>query len=143
MAKLHWFAKEVMKNIDVRTKTVMDRIGRETVEDIKKSMVAGDFKPWKSKKGDGTIHWSSQPDTPPAPDTKDLQKSIKYEVSKNENGTNNVIIYTDSIYSRSMEFGTNKGWGPVAPRPYMRPAIEKIKLKALKYVELFKVRDYS
>ena len=72
-----------------------------------------------------------------------LIKSIKYEVGRNENGSSNVVVYTNSIYSRSMEFGTDKGWGPVAPRPYMRPAIERMKLKANKYIDLFKVRDYS
>lgn len=65
-------------------------------------------------------HHPSLPGNAPAPDTGNLRSSIHYTIEKD----GNLIIGrvgTDVIYGKYLEFGTSS----VAPRPWLKPAMDK------------------
>lgn len=79
--------------------------------------------------GQGLIHWSSQPYTPPAPDTEMLRDCLEYDVEQLSQSIYRLSIsaFTPGNYARILEFGSAKAG--IAPRPFMRPAIEKYREK--------------
>jgi len=77
--------------------------------------------------GQGIIHWSSFPGRPPNPDTETLKRSIRYEVVKVEGGMSKLRLIADTPYAKTMELGSAAR--NIAPRPYLRRAIEKSKYK--------------
>ena len=88
-------------------------------------------------------HWSSPPGTPPNSDTGNLANSIghkmigksKAEVSAGKKGGK---ATADAKYAVALELGwTSKGGNTVPPRPFMEPALMKVKpafIKALSVV---------
>lgn len=68
-------------------------------------------------------HYPSLPGNPPAPDTGNLRNSIRYEVHAEPRSPYGVVGTTqkDPPYGQYLEYGTSK----VAPRPWLRPAMEK------------------
>lgn len=71
-------------------------------------------------------HHPSMPENPPAPDTGNLRKSIRYEVhGENSNEIYGVVGSTqkDPPYGAYLEYGTDDG--KIAPRPWLRPAMQK------------------
>lgn len=68
-------------------------------------------------------HHPSLPGNPPAPDTGNLRESIRYEVHGEGSEIYGVVGSTqkDPDYAVFTEYGTNK----MAPRPWLRPAMQK------------------
>ena len=68
-------------------------------------------------------HHPSLPENPPAPDTGNLRNSIRYEVHGEGSEIYGVVGSTqkDPDYAVFTEYGTNK----MAPRPWLRPAMQK------------------
>lgn len=63
-------------------------------------------------------HQASAPGEPPAVDTGNLKNSIGVELVAKAKA----IVFAAAEYASSLEFGTRR----IAPRPFMRPAVEKI-----------------
>lgn len=75
-------------------------------------------------------HHPSLPGNPPARDTGNLSNSIRYEVYAEPGSPYGVVGTTqkDPDYGLYLEYGTSKGgWGGkgIAPRPWLRPAMQK------------------
>ena len=81
-------------------------------------------------------HHPSLPDNPPAVDTGTLRRSITYTVNEKElyGEVGNTIA--KAPYGAYLEFGTSK----MKPRPWLKPATEKNKLKIAEFMT-FAVRD--
>lgn len=142
MAIFKWNTSVFESKIKQNSENAVESMCDYLVQDVKASMIPGSFRPWPSKKGDGSIHYSSQPWEPPAPDTHELQDSISYSTSSGKTsgvGTNatvgNVgipatipnesvgIVGTKDIKGLWMELGVIKNM--VEPRPFLRPAIPR------------------
>lgn len=71
---------------------------------------------------DGTIrgagHVPSRPGEPPKGDTGRLELSIEVELRRSEKTVN---VIARAPYAAALEFGTRR----IAPRPFMRPALQK------------------
>lgn len=74
-------------------------------------------------------HHPSLPGNAPAPDTGNLRASVHYTV---EESGNEVIgrVGTDVEYGKHLEFGTSR----MAPRPWLKPALEKNQDKIKKLI---------
>ncbi len=144
MAIFKWNTSVFESKIKQSSENAVEAMCDHLVKDVKASMLPGSFRPWPSKKGDGSIHWSSQPGESPAPDTHELQDSISYSTSGGKTsgvGTHatvgNVgtpaatlnesvgIVGTKDIKGLWMELGVMKNM--VEPRPFLRPAIPRNK----------------
>lgn len=70
-----------------------------------------------------TAHHPSMPGNPPAPDTGNLRESIRYEIHGKSEKVYGVVGSTqkDPDYAVYTEYGTTK----MAPRPWLRPAMQK------------------
>lgn len=68
-------------------------------------------------------HHPSLPGNPPAPDTGNLRKSIRYEVHEEGKEVYGLVGSTqkDPPYGAYLEYGTSK----VEPRPWLRPAMRE------------------
>lgn len=70
----------------------------------------------------GRGHVPSKPGEPPKGDTGRLELSINVYPRKSEKG---VVVIAEAPHAAAMEFGTRT----IAPRPYMRPALQKHKAR--------------
>lgn len=70
-------------------------------------------------------HHPSLPENPPAPDSGNLRRSIRYEIHNEKNAPYGVVGSTqkEPNYAVWMEYGTSDG--RIAPRPWLRPAMQK------------------
>lgn len=67
---------------------------------------------------------ASAPGDAPAVDTGALRNSIAYE----RNGINDHRVGTGKVYGPPLEYGANlKHGGKILPRPFMRPAFNKVR----------------
>lgn len=68
-------------------------------------------------------HHPSMPGNPPAPDTENLRKSIRYEVHGEGKEVYGIVgsSQMDENYAVYTEYGTSK----MQPRPWLRPAMNK------------------
>lgn len=76
-------------------------------------------------------HWSSRPGRPPNNDTGNLANSIIHRMDSATSAEVTVL----AKYAIPLEFGwTSRGGNTVPPRPFLNPALEKVKpafIKAL------------
>jgi hypothetical protein len=78
-------------------------------------------------------HWSSPPGSPPNSDTGTLVGSIGHRMA----GTAKADIYANAKYAIPLELGwTSKGGNTVPPRPFMEPALMKVKPAFIKALSL-------
>lgn len=77
----------------------------------------------------GKAHQASSPGDPPAVDTGHLRRSIHTEASDTVL-TGIARVHIDAEYAAYLEYGTRK----MQPRPYVKPAVEKsrVRLMAIK-----------
>ena len=69
-------------------------------------------------------HQASAPGEPPAPDTGALRNSVGQEI------VGGILrVGVGMPYGPFLEFGTLTEGGAIAPRPFMRPALESVKDK--------------
>ena len=90
----------------------------------------GTYKPYIDKRGNQRM--SSAPGEPPASASgNDLDKSIySKKISKRNSNPAIAEFGSNSPYAMSLEYGTEK----MAPRPFMRPAVEKLRSADVKDV---------
>jgi hypothetical protein len=69
------------------------------------------------------IHHASAPGEPPSPDTSALRGS---GYSKRTGQAQYEVGYT-ALYAAALEFGAVKEKGSILPRPFLRPAVEKLR----------------
>ena len=84
--KAVWHDKEVLAAIKATEDIAVAEACEFLSKAVKDSMVEGNYRPWPSKRGDGSIHYSSKPGTPPAPDTEELKDSISWAASNGQKG---------------------------------------------------------
>lgn len=76
-------------------------------------------------------HWSSRPGKAPNNDTGNLAGSIMHEMKSRTSA----VVYVVAKYAVPLEFGwTSRGGNTVEPRPFLNPALEKVRpafIKAL------------
>jgi hypothetical protein len=81
---------------------------------------------YKSSRSEGGKHQASAPGESPAADTYALSTSFSYEVRK---VGNRVLATIESalwhVYGRRLELGGSGGGSYIAPRPYIRPAMDE------------------
>ena len=108
---------EVTKSIELCCQKVRSDI-QESMAKTERDMSKTYFTNNKTK-----AHHPSLPENPPAPDTGNLRNSIRYEVHGEGSEIYGVVGSTqkDPDYAVFTEYGTNK----MAPRPWLRPAMQK------------------
>ena len=108
---------ELNKTIDLCCKKVQDDI-QYSMAHTERDMSKTYFTNNKTK-----AHHPSLPGNPPAPDTGNLRNSIRYEVHGEGSEVYGIVGSTqkDPDYAVFTEYGTNK----MAPRPWLRPAMQK------------------
>lgn len=113
----------IRKNIEKTMKLVCTKV----TSDIKSSMSQTPRNTSKSyfTNNKNIPHHPSLPGNPPAPDTGNLRNSIRYEVEVDGSEITGIIGTTqkDPPYGSYLEYGTSK----MAPRPWLKPAMEKNK----------------
>lgn len=144
MADFKWNDYKLIIETEQNAELAMQRMCSYLVGDIKREMKPGSYRPWPSEKGDGSIHWSSQPGDAPSPDTGELQDSISYATSGGVTsgvGTDsrapNVGIPSGSPTEIVGAVGTQDEKGlwmemgvkeaNVSPRPFIRTALPRNK----------------
>lgn len=72
---------------------------------------------------------SSEEGNPPVNQSGKLFNSIKFRTSLNSGNIKSFDLYSDLEYAAALEFGKSGDdggvGGPIAPRPFLRPAMEK------------------
>lgn len=103
-------------------------IGKDYVQDSIRH--EGTYKSYIDKRGNQRM--SSAPGEPPASATgNDLDKSIYSKKISKRNANPAIAEFgSNSPYAMSLEYGTEK----MAPRPFMRPAVEKLRSADVKDV---------
>ena len=92
------------------------------------AMSSGHYKPYKSKRRDDSIHWSSPPGSPPNSDTGFLANSITHAMQLDRSKGVSAIVKADAKYAVPLELGwTSKGGNSVPARPFMEPALMAIR----------------
>jgi hypothetical protein len=92
------------------------------------AMSSGHYKPYKSKRRDDSIHWSSPPGSPPNSDTGFLANSINHAMQLDRSKGVSAIVKADAKYAVPLELGwTAKGGNSVPARPFMEPALMAIR----------------
>lgn len=148
MKNYKFFDKELLKQLDLRVFDNLKRVGFMLEGYIKKSMKTGSHLPYARGK---KTHWSSKPGDPPAVDTGRLRASITVNypggltraritdpavtskpsdgvaVPQKTQGDNVVVVGTNVKYGYYLEIGTSR----MAPRPFLRTALEDNKHKIL------------
>ena len=158
MAKSHinWNDYAFRMQVKKGSASALEKMAEFLTDDIKQSMKPGNYRPWPSKKRDGSIHWSSSPGDPPAPDTEALQDSISYAVSDGSTGglgakaeypnvgtpsatTDEIkaVVGTQDPKGLWMEMGVQEN--NVAPRPFLRTAIGRNK-RTLKQIYISEMK---
>jgi len=140
MVKAIWHDAEVMAAIVSAENRIVDKACSLITDKIKASMKPGSYRKYPSKRGDGSWHWSSEPGTPPAPDTVALKDSISYATSGGKTGglgpnseVPNVSIPSASASTGAVgNIGTQDAvglWQELGTklnsdqRPFLRPAV--------------------
>jgi hypothetical protein len=98
----------------VGLKTWAIRVHEEAVRGMQKISMGREY-----KRGSHT-HIASRPGDPPNIDTGRLVSSVKFKV---DDRALSAAVGSDVDYSVGLEFGTAR----VEPRPWLRPAIEKVR----------------
>lgn len=108
---------ELNKTIDLCCKKVQDDI-QYSMAHTERDMSKTYFTNNKTK-----AHHPSLPGNPPAVDSGNLRNSIRYEVHSEGSEIYGVVGSTqkDPDYAVFTEYGTNQ----MAPRPWLRPAMQK------------------
>ena len=119
------YLKETAPNVEEELVKTIELCCQKVVDDIQSSMAHTprntnvSYYTNNKKKA----HHPSMPGNPPAPDTGNLRNSIRYEIHAEPRSPYGVVGSTqkDPDYAVYTEYGTTK----MAPRPWLRPAMEK------------------
>lgn len=126
------YLNKIAPNIDDEMTKSIELCCQKVRSDIQESMVKTERNMDKSyyTHNKKIPHHPSLPGNPPAPDTGNLRNSIRYEIHAEPRSPYGVVGTTqkDPPYGQYLEYGTSKGgWGGkgIAPRPWLRPSMEK------------------
>ncbi|MFA7287309.1 MAG: hypothetical protein WC055_00370 [Melioribacteraceae bacterium] len=137
MARVTWNSKQVIDSIKATQSQSMNDACEFLSDKIKDSMKPGTGRWWPSKKGDGSLHQASIPNTAPAPDTEELKNSISWAASTGSSGGGEgsekvtAPFYGANTNIIAGKIGTTNGKGILhemawtidgAKRPFIRPA---------------------
>ena len=127
LSKFSEFLKNKTSNVYDNLAKAIELCGKKVSDDIKYSMdhteVNTEINYYTNNKT--KPHHPSLPGNPPAVDTGNLKNSIRYEVYKNGKEVYGIVGSTqkDPDYGVYLEYGTSDG--RIAPRPWLRPAMQK------------------
>jgi phage gpG-like protein len=87
---------------------------------------SGHYKEYK--RGKNKFHWSSIPGTPPNSDTGNLANSINHSMMASRAESVTALVKANAKYAVPLELGwTSKGGNTVPARPFMTPALMKVR----------------
>ena len=119
------FLQETVPNVTNELEKTIKLCCDKVRSDIQDSMSHTPRNTTKSyyKNNKTKAHHPSLPGNPPAPDTGNLRESIRYEIHNEGKEVYGVVGSTqkDPDYAVYTEYGTTR----MAPRPWLRPAMEK------------------
>ena len=118
---LHNMIPSVQENLEKTIKLCCDKVRSEIQDDMANTPLDTSRIYYTNNKTKG--HHPSLPGNPPAPDSGDLRRSIRYEVHNEDKEVYGIVGSTqkDPDYAVYTEYGTSK----MAPRPWLRPAMAK------------------
>lgn len=120
----------ILSGLDPRGEELIAATARQVQGIVKDSMVSGHGRTYKVSKS-GALHQASAPGEPPAPDIGNLKNSIEATQQRRLLWW----VHDGVEYGLYLELGTSR----MAPRPFMVPAVEKIRPQFYKrWAELFK-----
>lgn len=114
-------------NLDKIT-LVVGKAAADVEANAKDSIVtsSGQYKEYKRK--NNRVHWSSPPGTPPNSDTGNLANSINHSMMASRAQGVTALVKADAKYAVPLELGwTSKGGNTVPARPFMTPALMKVR----------------
>ena len=98
---------------------------------------SGHYREYRSGKDNDIVHWSSPPGSPPNSDTGFLANSINHAMQPDRSKGVSATVKADAKYAVPLELGwTSKGGNTVPPRPFMEPALMKVKPSFIKALTL-------
>lgn len=112
MAKWRQYMEEIERRTGQRVKAAATHVQDEIIASFGDSGIAGATKAQRRAN-------PSRPGEPPHRDTSHLAQSIDYELT--DGGLGAKVGSTNVEYSVYLELGTSK----MAPRPYLRPALDR------------------
>ena len=119
------YLQQTAPNIEKELSKTIELCCQKVVSDIQSSMAhtARDTTRSYYTNNKTKAHHPSLPGNPPAPDTGNLRNSIRYEMHDENRNVYGIVGSTqkDPDYAVYTEYGTTK----MAPRPWLRPAMEK------------------
>jgi len=126
--KFNWYGNQLKTNIKYAIHNTLNDIGDQGVFGIKYFFPEGSYRKWRSKRTGVKWHWSSRPGQPPSVDTTNLLKSIRYDLTR-ENDGERLRISANTKYALAQELGyAPKG---LRPRPFLGPALVRIEKSAM------------
>ena len=119
------YLQQTAPNVEKELSKTIELCCRKVVSDIQSSMARTPRNTEKSyyTNNKTKAHHPSLPGNPPAPDTGNLRNSIRYEMHDENRNVYGIVGSTqkDPDYAVYTEYGTTK----MAPRPWLRPAMER------------------
>lgn len=119
------YLQQTAPNVEKELTKTIELCCRKVVSDIQNSMArtARNTNVSYYTNNKKKAHHPSLPGNPPAPDTGNLRNSIRYEMHDENRSVYGIVGSTqkDPDYAVYTEYGTTK----MAPRPWLRPAMEK------------------
>lgn len=112
-----------------RARLIVDKTAKDVIDISKLSMSGPKTGLWYRSSKTGHMHHASAPGEPPARDIGQLANAHKSTMDPTEPKAT-IRVTTD--YAETLEFGG----AHVAARPYMRPALEKVKPSFVKALDV-------
>ncbi len=110
------YLRELAHNAPEKLMRVLEKVGRDTINEAKRSMQESP-QTGKLYRHGGVDHIASSPGFPPRPDTGNLMSGLNFDT-----GRFWVDVGATAEYAPWLEVGTRR----MAPRPWLRPAMEKV-----------------
>lgn len=150
VVKVVFFSEGIQKVADERIPPILAAIGSEYVNEVRKLMrdSPATGRVYRSRGSKRRLHRASAPGEPPAPDTGDLIKSLRFAVRKTSLGS--WVAEAGSTLKKALylEYGAARGvtgrsgriervrW-VLFPRPAWRPALVTVRKKIPAIVAMF------
>jgi len=114
----------------------LEAVGLMVQNEARESVLKGPKTGRRYKKTAGVVHQASSPGEAPASDTGTLVRSILSEV---EADGLEVTVSAGTLYAKMLEYGTRL----MGARPFLGPALNKVKSKAARVLKAYIQRRLS